>query len=191
MATPVFSFRKFYCLLLITILIGSCNSSTKNEIVTEDVYKEELSSGISSEEEFALGFDINTYLTDYIPDSTESLLLKQNCAVFIGPSEAQLEVLRTQFGSQEFNAIVEDNLIFEITAREMIGSLNICNISTQKRYIVFQKPDETFIVVDTKAPYSLKWNLIFFHYDKDPEVVDMLEVDLINIANYFNIRIAP
>jgi hypothetical protein len=189
METQVFSFPNSIRLFILTFFLLSCNPTVKNENITEEILDEDLTERISSEEEFALGFDINTYLVDFMPDSTESLILKQNCAVFIGPSEEQLDELRKQFGQQEFSAIVEDNVIFEITAREMISSLNVCNISTQKRYIIFVRPDETKIVLDTKATYSLKWNLILFHYDKDPEVVDMLEVDMIHIANYFNVRV--
>ncbi len=188
METQVFFCPKYF--LFISLLLFSCNSKSNQEtqIETEEKTNEELSTGISAEEEFALGFDISTYLVEVNPDSTETFYLRQNCAIFIGPSEDQLNELRRQFGYHEFADIVDDNVLYEIVAKETLNTYNICNLSTNKRYIVFTKPDGSHIVIDTKAPYSLKWNLMFFHLEKDPEVIDILEIETQKILSYFDIR---
>ncbi|HMQ00041.1 MAG TPA: hypothetical protein PKC24_09685 [Cyclobacteriaceae bacterium] len=184
MATQVYSYLKQGIFILILMMLA-CSPKKQAEEISESAYITEDVEGLNEEEEFLLGFDINNYLVDFEPDSSESLILRQNCAIFIGPNEEQLESLKRRFGQQEFSTIVEDNIIFEVGAKEMIRSLNICSVSTQKRYIVFIRPDETKLIIDTKSPHSLKWNLIFFHFNKAPEIVDIPELELEDIRLYF------
>lgn len=188
MATLTYTYHKYLILFIFAYALFACQPASKEEVKESAIHETDIEDGLTEEEKFALGFDIKTYLVDFEPDSAESLELRVNCAIFISPDEQQAEEMRLRFGSEDFHQIVEDNLILELMAMEMLNSAKACNTSTRKRYIVFINPANEKIVIDTKAEHSLKWNLILFHVNKEPKIMDIPELELEEVIEYFDLR---
>ena len=140
--------------------------------------------------------DSSTYyeLANYFKDievpvkPTEIQTVDSTCAILIYPTEEQLAELKTEYGDN-FQTVASDNIYYHGMAIQMLDSINVETVTAKARYINFKGGNGSNAwTLDIRKEGAPPWNLIFFHRNKEPEIVPFVDLSKQKIVDYFQIQ---
>lgn len=167
---------------LTCLLLLSCGKSTM-----ENTNSSTATDSIEAESEISYDklFLLETYLTNEAVSDAELEKVDSTCAIFIFPTEEQLENIRKTEGEDNFDTILDDGNFYQATAMSLIDSLGIKTMTAKGRYLRLTGP--TSWTLDVRKKSLPEWNLILFKKDKAPIVLPTAGLGPEKIQDYFDL----
>ena len=174
--------KKLLQIILIGILITSCNSKKKAETkseskiektVTESI-KKELKDSLKEKEpekdwkknnlERIEKENIAVLKKDI--DTSDIYYADNRNVIFISPSQLEIKNMKKKYGEEDFYIVADDINFYRHQAYEFIKSRTMESFNTDKRFIRFIMKSRDTVYVDTEKVES-KWTIILCDgYDK-------------------------
>ncbi|MEH0155190.1 hypothetical protein V6R21_13675 [Limibacter armeniacum] len=131
-------------------------------------------------------FDLSNYLTD-----SENIQTKvdYSCAIFISPSDAQIEKMKNEYGEEDFYVVADDQNFYTYQANQLLDSLQVKVISIPSgRINLISAKQHLNWKLDTSKKGAPDWNLIIFNTNKPPKIISMVDITAEEIKAYFEIE---
>ena len=187
--------KKLIQIILIGIIISSCNSKKKTEIRTESESKpektvtESLQTDLKESlvnnqtkkdwKELNLGRIENENITvskNQI-DTTDIYNADNQNVIFISPTKKEINEMKKRLGEDDFYTVADDINYYRSQAYEFLESRKMKSYQTDKRFIRFTMKNGDTIYVDSDKVES-KWTIILCDgYDK-PYSSDIIDLHL-------------
>ena len=173
---------KYLFVLVTCSFLSSCSKSS-----TVDTDHSVASDSAQAENEFDYDklFLLESYLADGNFSENELQTIDSTCAIFVFPTEEQLENLKKTEGEDNFETILDDGNFYQAAAMNLIDSLGFKTITAKGRYLMI-KGQQTW-ALDVRRKNLPEWNLIFFQVDKAPIIVPTAGLGPEKILEYFQI----
>jgi hypothetical protein len=167
--------------LVLLLRCSSVDNGSKGDI--EDTSSSEKVYYALSLDEYKKMYDVQSYVTTKVEDSrTETIDF--NCAIFIYPTDEQIEEMKKQMGEDDFYIVADDNNWYQGTAIGLIDSLNIKKVTAWERYLTLKGNSNSW-TLDIRKENLPAWNLIFFNRTKEPKVVSTIDLTIDQVKEYF------
>lgn len=168
--------------------LGSCGLKTAEtnvgEITGDSTAKVTPESGFD-ENNYESFLDLNNYLVES-PDTPGNVqVIDSSAVIVVNPTEEQIKEMEEKYG-EDFYTIADDNSYYQSDATLKLDSLHVKTIYADKRFLKLQGSKQNWIV-DLRKEGAPEWNMIFFHADKEPEIVSAIDVTQEKIREYFGI----
>ena len=172
---------KYLFVLVTCSFLPSCSKST-----TEGTDHSVASDSAQAESEFDYDklFILESYLADGNFGENELQTIDSTCAIFVFPTEEQLENLKKTEGADNFETILDDGNFYQAAAMNLI--LGFKTITANSRYLVL-KGQQTW-ALDIRRKNLPEWNLILFQVNKAPIIVPTAGLGPETILEYFQIN---
>ncbi len=172
-----------YLIVLVTYsVLPSCSKST-----TETSDHAIAADSVQAESEFDYDklFLLESYLADGNFSENELQTIDSTCAIFVFPTEEQLENLKKTEGEDNFETILDDGNFYQAEAMRLIDSLGFNTITAESRYLTLR--GQRTWALDVRKKNLPEWNLILFQVDKEPIIVPTAGLGPEKILEYFQI----
>ncbi|HWY37665.1 MAG TPA: hypothetical protein VNY73_03835, partial [Bacteroidia bacterium] len=103
-------------------------------------------------------------------------VIKSSCAIFINPSDEQVERMKKENGEEDFATIADDQVYYTSEALNFLKNNKFDCITPDTRFLKFVTPDSEF-VFDTRALVSYGWLSILFNSDSLPKIVSPADME--------------
>ncbi len=186
-------------ILITALVLASCGPS-KKEIVSElkPVDKTQSVSEVlpdslvvdSTEGEYNYEdqFKLDNYLVYVNIDNNDLQEISESVALLVYPTDVQIEEMKKEYGEEDFYTVADDASYYQGTAIGMIDSLGVNKMTAKKRFIRFKRQSEKSTwTLDIRKAGTAEWNIIFFHKDKDPEIISAIDLTYEKIKSYFEL----
>jgi hypothetical protein len=120
-------------------------------------------------------------------DILKELTIDFDCAVFIYPTEEQIDEMIKTYGEEDFYIIADDNNWYQSMAIEMLDSVGIKKATVHGDSLRFEGEDRTW-GFDLKRDSLFGWNIILFNRKKEPQVISTADLTTKEIRDYFEIE---
>ncbi len=114
-------------------------------------------------------------------DTSNSILVKGLCAIYLWPDSSEIEYMKSD-NQDDFYIAADDNMFYISQGAELLKKQEIKVISTEKRFIIFEKWNGRKLFYDSNKDTG--WSLIFFHPNEEPEIAEFI-LDNEIIESYF------
>ncbi|HXB41100.1 MAG TPA: hypothetical protein VNZ49_11200 [Bacteroidia bacterium] len=180
-----------YIFLFSIFILFSCSNRNQAESVTEnselinnnDVTKiirkrkavnDSIRKEKADDQRYIDAFLLKSYWVPISKDQ-EITVIKSSCAVFINPTDEQIEQMKKEDGEENFSTIADDQMYYTYEAQNFFKENKIDCLSPATRYLKFVTPDSEF-VVDTRAKVSYGWLTILFNSDSLPKILTPIDM---------------
>jgi hypothetical protein len=141
-----------------------------------------------------IGFDENNYesfldLANYLvvenPDSEKVRVIDSTAVIVIYPSSEQVTEMEEKYG-EDFATIVDDASFYQAEAMMRIDSVGVRKIvlSPDDDFVHLKSPSKNWLL-GVRKEGAPEWNMIFFHINKEPEIVSSIDVTTDKIREFF------
>ncbi len=114
-------------------------------------------------------------------DTSNSIYVKELCAIYLWPDSNEIKYLKRD-NPENFYIAADDNMFYISQGAELLKNQEIKVLSTEKRYIIFEKWNGRKLLYDSNRDTG--WALIFYHPNEDPEITEFI-LDNATIESYF------
>lgn len=183
---------KYFILFFTLILLTSCANTNasgasvekKTEAVQDtsltDIAKKRkaVNDSLRKEKESEQRYFDSFVLKNYIvpPGKNQDItVIKSSCAVFINPSDEQIEQLKKENGEENFSIIADDQMYYAYEAQNFFKENKIDCLLPTTRYLKFVTPDGD-LIIDTRAKVSYGWLSILFNSDSLPKILSPIDM---------------
>jgi hypothetical protein len=189
-----------FCLYLVglslIIALISCEDSTQNNKLTQnniplqaDTLQNLLDTNTSPSKKNL--YQIKYFLKNCPKDSSQVAIFDETTAISIAPNDIEIKELQKKLG-KNYDEMLEDytNSLSEL--KIVLDANKIKIQTTTKRYLKFVGKNKKEYCIDTyqKSPDSLtlRWNLVAFHLQKPPIVLQQAPANPEEIQKYFEVK---
>lgn len=138
------------------------------------------------------GFDPDDYksylvLENYLTTSpTVRDRVDYTCAIFISPSDVQIERMKREYGEEDFYTVADDNSYYDYQASELLEKYDV-KISHLEAGTLELIGEYMGWKIDTGKEGAPGWTLIFFNIKKRPKIVSSIDITEEVIKEYFKV----
>lgn len=166
---------------VLILFIACTGADKKNETVIKSD-STEAAQGVYTSDEF---FKLSSYLTHVPVDSAGLKQIDSTCVIFINPTIAQMDAMTKEYGD-ELESVVDDSFYYQGIALGVIDSLKIKRTDAgPATYLKLNGAKQSYTLNIRKEGFPA-WNIIFFHKNKEPEIVPALDVTPDKAKTYFS-----
>jgi hypothetical protein len=172
--------KSFAPVLMLSFLMGCSGAGTKNETpLAAD--STETEPGVYGSEEF---FSLSSYLTHSPVDSSDVQQIDSTCVIVITPTIAQMDAMTQEYGD-DLESVVDDSFYYQGIALGIIDSLQLKRVDAgNAEYLKLKGTKQTY-TLNVRKEGLPAWNIIFFHKEKEPEIVPSMDVTVEKTQSYF------
>lgn len=169
-------------LLLVLILLTACSPGAKNESPVEVADTTQISEDVYSNAEF---FSLASYLTNEPADPADVQQIDSSCIIVITPTMAQMDAMTKEYGD-ELESVVDDAFYYQGMALDIIDSLKIKSVNADTKSFLKLNGSTKSYTLNIRKPNLPAWNIVFFHKDKEPEIVSAVDITVEKALTYFS-----
>lgn len=127
---------------------------------------------------------IDDFLVERVAD-TSVQDVSGSLVLIVQPSKDQLDQLLKEYGEEDLSTILDDASFYQSSAADLIDSLGIKTITSEKRFIRYRGITREWNIdlYKTNSP----WLVIFFEPEQRPEIVPSIEVTEEKVKAYFKV----
>ena len=173
--------KLFAPVLMLLFLIACSGAGTKNETpMASD--STEAAQGVYSSDEF---FSLSSYLTHIPVDSMDVQQIDSTCVIVITPTIAQMDAMTKEYGD-DLESVVDDSFYYQGIALGIIDSLKLRRVDAGRAtYLQLNGANKSYTLNIRKEGFPA-WNIIFFHKEKEPEIIPSMDVTVEKAQSYFS-----
>ncbi|MFZ6013053.1 MAG: hypothetical protein ACOYXT_22110 [Bacteroidota bacterium] len=177
---------------VLTIFIIACQNRKEAVEGTADSALVQQDTLISKPSRFDDSFESKLVLDHYVidnrdisPDDVQEI--DSAAAIIIYPTDEQLRRMENEYGG-DFSTIADDNSFYYSNAIGLLDSLKIKTLNAETPYLKLVGDDDQIWFLDIRQEGAPEWNLIFFHPQKKPEIVSVVDLTREKVAKYFEVQ---
>lgn len=173
---------------LMLMVVACAPKKTEQEIVNKAYDSAVTVTEMDSTEtnDYESLFRLETYLTSPKADTATVQVISEPVALIIVPTTEQAAAMEKEFG-EDFYTIADDASYYQSIAIGMIDSLGIKSVNATKPFISFKGTDTNY-TLDIRRDGLPEWNIIFLHPEKQPQIVQAIQLTEEHIKSYFNLE---
>lgn len=174
-------------LLLCAIVLTSCSQKKDQagNALSSDRVSSLSDSSIANSNPETDAWKLDTYLTQESPDTASIQRITSDCAVFIYPTDDQIDELTRENGEEDFSTIADDSNYYQSIAMDLLDSARITTVTASRHYIKFTGENNTWLL-DIRKKGAVTWGIILFTKTKQPEIVSAIDLTEERINQYFH-----
>ena len=130
-------------------------------------------------------FSLSSYLINTPVDSTDVQQIDSTCVIVVTPTIAQMDAMTKEYGD-DLESVVDDSFYYQGIALGIIDSLMLKRVDAGKSTYLQLNGAKKSYTLNLRKEGLPAWNIIFFHKEKEPEIVPSVDVTVEKAKSYFS-----
>jgi len=169
--------------IIIAAVFLSCGKTKETK---SDSLKTASDTTKATEFDYDALFKLESYLASEQSDTSKVQTIDFDCAVFIYPTDEQIEELKKTEGEDNFYVGADDSNFYQSQAIQLLDSVGIKTADPEKKQFLKFIGSQNNWTLDIRKKNLPAWNLIFFKKDKAPQVTPTTMLTLEMVKTYFD-----
>jgi len=141
------------CILLLVLVNVSCDYIYKRD---DNIYQ------------------INAGRTTYNKNVSDTLVIKEPCAVVFRPDSLKLKKLKNESTPDEYDIIIDDAMYYLNQSSIFLNEKDVKLVDTESNKVIFIKENKEYLFINLD---SLYWGIILFDGKQNPKIVEMTNIE--------------
>ena len=119
-------------------------------------------------------YQIDAERTTYNKNVSDTLVIKEPCAVVFHPDSLKLKRLKNESTAEEYDIIIDDAMYYLNQSSNFLNEKGIKLVDTESNKIIFIKENKEYLFINLD---SLYWGIILFDGKQNPKIVEMTNIE--------------
>jgi len=119
-------------------------------------------------------YQIDAGRTTYNKNVSDTLVIKEPCAVVFHPDSLKLKRLKNESIAEEYDIIIDDAMYYLNQSSNFLNEKDVKLVDTESNKIIFIKENKESLFINLD---SLYWGIILFDGKHNPKIVEMTNIE--------------